>query len=166
MLENKVEKKEIIQIDLDTFLPKKDTMDFFDIKPFLINEWMLKEKEFRQAIEEYSFDTFRKKDVLIYCSNDAIIPQWAFMLIADCLTKVEAIGYFHKNTFEEHILIKNLSKINVNDYQSKRVLVKGCSKPNISSYPYIYITQLLSPIVKSLAYGESCSMVPVLKNPS
>jgi hypothetical protein len=164
MLENKVEKKEIVQIDLDNFFPTKDSLAYFDIQPFLVNEWLLKEKEFRTAMDEFNFEQYRSKNVLIHCSNQAIIPQWSYMLIADFLTKVDATGYFNKSTFEENVLIFNISKINLDNYKGKRVLLKGCSKPNISSFPYIYITQLLSPIVKSLAYGESCSMVPILKN--
>jgi hypothetical protein len=77
---------------------------------------------------------------------------------------MDSIAYFKKDTFEEDVLMTKLEKMDLNAYENKRILIKGCSKKSISPYPYIFITQRLSPIAKSLAFGESCSSVPLFKN--
>jgi hypothetical protein len=157
-------KKNIIQLDMDHWVPKANDLLHFDIKPFLFKELMLKETEFREALEHIDWTHYQNKQVLVYCSNQAIIPYWAFMLISNYLTNVGAKVYYHQNTFEEDVLIANFKATDLSVYKNQRVLLKGCSLKNVSPKAYIEITAILTPIVKSLAYGESCSSVPIFKN--
>lgn len=163
-MENLVEKKAIVQLDLETFYPISNELAYIDIKDFLVQEWLLKETDFREAIENKNWEAYQNKFTLIHCSNDAIIPQWAYMLLAHYLQKVSSIAFFNQNTFEEDVLVSKIQKMDLTQYENKRILVKGCSKKNISPFPYIVISQRLSPIAKSVAFGESCSSVPLFKN--
>jgi hypothetical protein len=163
-MENQVEKKAIVQLDLETLYPNNEEMAFLDIKDFLVQEWLLKESDFRLALENRDWQAYKGKHTLIFCSNDAIIPQWAYMLIAHYLEQMDSIAYFKKDTFEEDILISKIQNLSLEPYQNKRILIKGCSKKTISPYPYILITQKLNRVAKSVAFGESCSSVPLFKN--
>jgi hypothetical protein len=163
-MENQVEKKAIVQLDLETLYPNNEEMAFLDIKDFLVQEWLLKESEFRLALENRDWQAYKSKHTLIFCSNDAIIPQWTYMLIAHYLEQMDSVAYFKKDTFEEDILIYIFKSSDFSLYKNQRVLLKGCSLKNVSPKAYIEITAILTPIVKSLAYGESCSSVPIFKN--
>ncbi len=163
-MENQVEKKAIVQLDLEAFYPTTNELARIDIKDFLLQEWLLKESDFRLALENINWQAYKDKHTLIFCSNDAIIPQWAYMLIAHYLEQMDSIAYFKKDTFEEDVLISKIQNISLEPYQNKRILIKGCSKKNISPYPYILITQKLNRVAKSVAFGESCSSVPLFKN--
>jgi hypothetical protein len=163
-MENQVEKKAIVQLDLEAFYPTTNELARIDIKDFLLQEWLLKESDFRLALENINWQAYKDKHTLIFCSNDAIIPQWAYMLIAHYLEQMDSIAYFKKDTFEEDVLISKIQNVSLEPYQNKRILIKGCSKKNISPYPYILITQKLNRVAKSVAFGESCSSVPLFKN--
>ena len=163
-MENQVEKKAIVQLDLEAFYPTANELARIDIKDFLLQEWLLKESDFRLALENLNWQAYKDKHTLIFCSNDAIIPQWAYMLIAHYLEQMDSIAYFKKDTFEEDVLISKIQNVSLEPYQNKRILIKGCSKKTISPYPYILITQKLNQVAKSVAFGESCSSVPVFKN--
>jgi hypothetical protein len=130
----------------------------------LLQEWLLKEATFRVALENKDWEDFRNKYTLLYCSNDAIIPQWAYMLIAFYLQRVNSKVFLNVNLFEEEVMIAKIQIMDLLDYENKRILIKGCSKKNISPYPYSFITQRLTPVAKSVAFGESCSSVPLFKN--
>jgi hypothetical protein len=102
--------------------------------------------------------------VAVYCSVDAIIPVWAYMLAVTYLQKVGSDVYFGKEEeMQKHIVLKNIDAVDANDYLDKRVVIKGCGDIFIPEYAYVAITQHLMPVVKSLMYGEPCSTVPLYK---
>lgn len=161
---NKVEEKAIVQIDLEKWLPKSEEIALFDIKDFLFQGLILREKEYRESLDTLNWNIFKDKFTLIQCSNDAIIPQWAYLLVANELYKVNSVAFSKKDSLFEDVLLYKIAHINIEEYRNKRVLIKGCSSAKISIQPYIAISQILSPIVKAFSYGESCSMVPIFKN--
>jgi hypothetical protein len=166
ILNNKVADSGLISIDLASFLPANEIV-LFDIKPFLFMELILKEKDFRAALQNVNWSDFENKIVGIYCSIDAIIPMWANMLIVSSLTPVTESVYFgDMNKVREQVLLDNISKINASDYTDQRVVIKGCGETLISESAYVAITQKLRPTVKSIMYGEPCSTVPVYKKKS
>ncbi|TVR77979.1 MAG: DUF2480 family protein [Chitinophagaceae bacterium] len=163
-LVNRVAKSGIITLDLEKYLPAKDSISSIDLKQFLVQEIALMEKPFRQSLEDFSTEAFTGKEVALYCSADAILPHWAYMLIAAKLSGIAEKVYFMKP--EELLklkLIDEISRLNPESFESKRVVVKGCNKPGIDAAAYIAITNKLLPVVKSLMYGEPCSTVPVYK---
>lgn len=159
---NKVAESGIITLNLESFLPN-DIM-VFDLKSFLFMEMILKEKEFRAALQTFDWTSYSQKYVVITCSVDAIIPVWAYMLVASYLQSV-ALDTIVSNETEsqQQFLLRNIEKINTDEYIDKRVVIKGCGENPISESAYAAITFKLKPVVKSIMYGEPCSTVPVYK---
>ncbi|MEZ5025595.1 MAG: DUF2480 family protein [Chitinophagales bacterium] len=162
-LVNKVAESGIITLDLEQFFPSEEIVEL-DIKIFLFRELILKEKEFRTAIKEFDWTKYSGKTVALFCSTDAIIPQWAFMLIATQLNAITPNIYFGtKDEVMYRLFLKNIQNINTENYKDERVIIKGCGTKKLQSDAYIEITKKLLPVVKSLMFGEACSTVPVYK---
>jgi hypothetical protein len=135
-----------------------------DIKEVLFMGMILKEKDFRDWIKNHNWEQYRDKNVAITCSADAIIPTWAYMLIASKLTGVAnhfVLGSVSE--LESSLYQRALSQINVDDYADKRVVVKGCGDKSVPESAYVEVSRLLLPVVKTLMFGEPCSTVPVYK---
>jgi len=163
LLNNKVAESGIVSIDLASLLPSNEII-IFDIKPYLFMELILKEKEFRVALLTTDLTIYQDKVVGIICSVDAIIPMWANMLIVSALNPFAKRVYFGSvNKVREQQLLENINKLNINEYNDQRVVIKGCGDTPIGESAYIAITQKLRPVVKSIMYGEPCSTVPVYK---
>lgn len=160
---NKVAESGIITINLEDFFPNEPIFSF-DIKDFLFMEMLLKEKDFRASLEHHDWEQYRNKHVAIFCSTDAIVPMWAYMLIATRLSPVAKSVYegSEEDLFKK-LFIENISSINASEFEDKRVVIKGCGEKEIPAYAYTAISNQLLPKVKSLMYGEPCSTVPVFK---
>lgn len=162
---NKVSESGIITLNLEDFYPKGETV-VFDMKDHLFMGLILKEKDFREAMKNLDLTPYKDKNIALTCSADAIIPVWAYMLVASYLqpiTKEIVFGdaeFLHKTLF-----LKNIAQINAGDYKDQRVVIKGCGELPISETAYVAITNQLRPVVKSIMYGEPCSTVPVFKKP-
>ena len=160
---NKVEESGLITLDLETYYPKEATA-FFDLKDHLFMGMILKEKEFREALKNIDWETYRNKNVGITCTAEAIIPVWAYMLIASYLQPVaKEIVMGNEKEVHKILFLKNISQINRNEFSDKRVVVKGCGETPIGDFAYMEITKLLRPVAKSIMYGEPCSTVPIYK---
>lgn len=160
---NKVAESGLITLDPASFLPKGETM-VFDLKDYLFMGLILKEKDFREALKNLDWEQFRNKNIALTCTADAIIPVWAYMLVAVYLEPVAAeIVMGDEDQLNRELFLKNLSAINPEDYQGKRIVVKGCGDTPIGDFVYMEITKRLRPVVKSIMYGEPCSTVPVYK---
>jgi hypothetical protein len=160
---NKVAESGILTIDLEKWYPSESIITF-DLKDFLFMELILKEKEFRQSLLLLDWDKFRDKNIAIVCSTDAIIPLWAYMLIAVYLQPVAKNCFM--GTAEEmkkNLFISAIQSIDKEMYRDARVIVKGCGDIELGAYAFVEITKLLQPVVKSLMYGEPCSTVPLYK---
>lgn len=160
---NKVAESGLITIDPATYYPKGDII-IFDLKDFLFMEMILKEKDFRQALKDLDWNKYAEKIVTITCSADAIIPLWAYMLVATYLQPLANEFFFGtKEQAFEKLYLKNIGKINAQDFEDKRVVIKGCGSKPIPEAVYVEIVSILRPVVKSIMYGEACSTVPVFK---
>ena len=163
VIKNKVAESGIVTIDLEQFYPKGDTA-VFDIKEYLFMGLILKEKDFRLALQNLEVENYRDKYVAVFCSADAIIPMWAYMLIASTLQGIaKDIVFGDEKTLINTLFIKNLCHLNVSDYEDKRVVVKGCGDVQIPETAYLEITNKLRPVAKTIMYGEPCSTVPIYK---
>ena len=160
---NKVAESGLITIDLETYYPKGEVA-VFDMKDYLFMQMILKEKDFREALKNLDWSVFSNKNVALTCTADAIIPVWAWMLVATYLQPVaKEIVMGDEKELHKTLFLKNLSAINVNEFTDKRVVIKGCGETPIADYVYMEITKLLRPVAKSIMYGEPCSTVPVYK---
>ncbi|MEP6725499.1 MAG: DUF2480 family protein [Bacteroidota bacterium] len=160
---NKVAESGLLEIDLENYYPEGEVI-LFDLKDYLFMGLILKEKDFREALKQKDFTEYTDKLVAVTCTADAIIPVWAYMLVASYLqplAKELVMGdeeFLHKTLF-----LRNINNIDISNYEDKRVVIKGCGDLETGPFAYLEITRLLRPVAKSIMYGEPCSTVPVFK---
>ncbi|MBK6379011.1 MAG: DUF2480 family protein [Chitinophagaceae bacterium] len=160
---NKVAESGIITLDLEDFYPKDETA-VFDMKDHLFMGLILKEKDFREDMKNLDLTPYKDKNIALTCSADAVIPVWAYMLVASYLQPVaKEIIFGDADFLHKTLFLKNIEQINVENYKDQRVVIKGCGELPISETAYVAITNQLRPVVKSIMYGEPCSTVPVYK---
>jgi hypothetical protein len=161
---NKVAESGLVTLDLEKYYPSGNNI-VFDMKDYLFMGLILKEKEFREALKNTDWGHYKDKNVAVTCSADAIIPMWAYMLVASYLQPVAAeIVLGDEKELHKALFIKNLSRLDMAEFVDKRVVVKGCGETPIGEFAYLEITRLLRPVAKSIMYGEACSTVPIYKS--
>ena len=160
---NRVAKSPLITLDLKEFQVSGERV-FFDLKDWLFQEMILKEKDFRTYVKEHDWSKYTDKHVAVGCSVDAIIPNWAYMIVMSKLSGI-ATNVIQGNLDElERTLYADLFKvIDFSEYAEKKLVIKGCSDIPLPEYAFSEITKCLLPYVSSLMYGEPCSTVPVWK---
>ena len=160
---NRVANSGLINLDLSDYAPAK-TFDEIDLKQFLFEGFILKEKEFRNTLKAFDFSAYENKVVAVNCSSDCIIPMWAFMLITSRLNNVASeIHFGTKNEVFQKLFLQNIESINPDEFENKKVIVKGCGHIPLNEDLYVAITKKLQNTVSSLMFGEACSAVPVFK---
>ena len=163
VIENKVAKSGLITLDLEEVKPAWDLVEL-DIAPWLWQGLALKEKDFRTLVSEFDWTAFQGKYVAVHCSVDAIIPLWAWMLIASKLRPhAHYVMKGSRQQLETALWRDFVHNLDLDAYEDKRVILKGCSKEQIDDSIYAELTFRLQPVVKSLMFGEPCSTVPVYK---
>jgi len=153
----------LITLDLENMFPLGESV-LLDIKDQLWQGLALREKDFREFIKEHDWNQYNEKFVAVTCSVDAIIPHWAFMLIASKLTgKAAKIVFGDTNNLHETIITEVITALNPNDYRDQRIIIKGCSDRDFSANVYMQLVNKLQPVAKNIMFGEPCSTVPVFK---
>lgn len=161
IIRNKVAESGIITID-PAQLANTSGIAEFDLKPFLFEEQILKEKDFREKLKQHDWAHYSGKDVAVYCSADAIIPTWAYMLVASALQPfARKVFTGTTNHLKEVLYRQAIMELPVEEYRDKRIVIKGCSDTPLSVYSDLILK--LQPVVISVMYGEPCSTVPVFK---
>jgi hypothetical protein len=164
-LVNRVAESGLITIKLEEFFPSAPLMRF-DLKDYLFMELILKEKEFREALKQHDWAQYEGATLLVYCSTDAIIPVWAYMLVAAYAEPHAAAVFqgsgeeFYKAAFNQAI-----DRLDMSAYEGQRVVVKGCSDKPVPPSAYMELTRRLRPYAQSIMFGEPCSTVPIFKRP-
>lgn len=162
---NKVKKSKLITIDLETYLDKNEIVEF-DLKDYLYMELILKEQEFRDALDQHDWSQYDGKYIAVFCSTDAIIASWAYMLVAAHARKhAKDVLFGTREEVAEQLFKRSLDQEDWEQYRDKRVLLKGCSDYGVPPGVYLHATQKLLPLVDRLMYGEACSFVPVYRKP-
>jgi hypothetical protein len=160
---NKVAESGLITLDPQKYYPAGETA-FFDLKDFLFMELILKEKDFREKLKSYNWEPYKDKYVGVFCSADAIVPVWAYMVVASYLEPLaKDVIMGDERELHRRLFLKNLSTINTAEFADKRVVIKGCGETPIGDFVYMELTKMLRPVAKSIMYGEPCSTVPVYK---
>ncbi len=160
---NKVINSGLVTFDLeDLYHPAERVV--YDLKDNLFMGIILKEKDFREFLKNHDWTQYTGKNIAITCSEDAIIPTWAFMLLTLKLQPVANLIVFGSlEELENKLFFDALNKVDVEEFRGARVVVKGCSKVPVPTAAYVEITRLLQPVVQSLMFGEPCSTVPLYK---
>jgi hypothetical protein len=162
---NRVATSGIVSLDLEELYHAGERV-LLDIKDQLFQGLILREKDFREFLKSHDWSQYAGKNVAIICSEDAIVPTWAYMLLAVQLEPYANATVFGDLTaLEGYLFSAAIKNIDAGEFQGKRVVVKGCSKFPVPVSAYVEITTLLRPVVQSLMFGEPCSTVPLYKKP-
>jgi hypothetical protein len=165
LIVNRVAKSGLVSLDLEDYYHPGERV-VYDLKDNLFMGLILKEKDFRDFLKTHDWSQYTDKNVAVTCTEDAIIPTWAFMLLT-----IQLEPYAHTVVFgslqdlEEKLYFDAIARINIEDYRDSRVVVKGCSKVPVPTAAYVEITRRLRPVAQSLMFGEPCSTVPLYKRP-
>lgn len=161
---NKVANSGIVTIDLEEYFQEGERI-LLDVKPLLFQELILKEKDFREFVKNEDWSKYSNKFVAITCTNDAIVPTWAYMLLSLALEPyAKKIVFGDLNQLETVLFEEALNKINFSEYKEARIVIKGCSNKPVPINAYVKLTAALKPYAKSIMYGEPCSTVPLYKS--
>ena len=160
---NKVANSALEVFDLEDYYPSGIRTQI-DISQWLLDGFLLKEKDFREALKNHNWSQFQNHFVAIYCSTDAIIPAWASILVTVYLSPfAKKVVFGNLIDLETSLYQEILSTLDYSKYQDKPIILKGCSKKPVPESAYIMAIQKLQPFAKSIMYGEACSAVPLYK---
>ena len=160
---NKVINSGLVTFDLEDLYDRGERV-VYDLKDNLFMGMILKEKDFREFLKNHDWSTYTRKNVAIICSEDVIVPTWAFMLLTLKLQPfANAVVLGNLEELENKLFYDALRNVNPEEYRGARVVVKGCSKVPVPAAAYVEITRILQPVVQSLMFGEPCSTVPLYK---
>lgn len=160
---NRVANSKLKVIDLEDYYPKGERI-LFDIKDWLFEGFVLREKDFRGFVSEHNWEQYQDCYVALYCSTDAIVPDWAYMLISIELqnySKLTIIGDF--DILESLLYASIIENLDLTTYTDLPVIIKGCSHKPVPANALVLLSQRLKPIAKSVMFGEACSSVPLYK---
>jgi hypothetical protein len=160
---NRVASSPIVTLDLEEYYHNGERLEY-DIVQNLYQGLMLREKDFREFIKANDWSVYQGKNVALHCSADAIVPTWAYMLLATKISPfANKIVFGGKEVLEYALFKEAIEKINFVFFENKPVVIKGCGDLPVPNSAYVEITTLLIPIAKSIMYGEPCSTVPLFK---
>ena len=162
---NRVASSGLVSLDLEEYYHPGERV-VYDLKDNLFMGLILKEKDFREFLKTHDWNQYAGKNVAVACSEDAIVPTWAYMLLT-----LHLQPYAHTVVFgsladlDKKLYFDAIARINPEQYRDARVVIKGCSKVPVPTAAYVEITRVLKPVVQSLLFGEPCSTVPLFKRP-
>lgn len=163
-IKNKVAESGLINFDLSSLVPKGERIGI-DLKDFLYEGLILKEKDFREKVAAVNSQDYNGAYVYIYNSAEAIVPLWAYFLLTAKLTgSAKKVVFGNREDLEVLLMHSVMQTHDFSKLEGKRVLVKGCSDETIPENAYVELVERLKPLVKSLMFGEACSNVPIFKN--
>ena len=163
---NRVANSKLKVIDLEDYYPNGKRV-LFDITDWLLEGLVLREKEFRAFVTQHNWSQYQDCYVALHCSTDAIVPDWAYMLIAielETFSKLSIIGDL--NELESLLYAEIISNLDLSEYKDSPVIIKGCSNKPVPSNALILLSQKLKPIAKTIMFGEACSSVPLFRKNS
>jgi len=160
---NKVAQSGLVTLDPAQFYAPGERV-VYDIKDNLFHGLMLREKDFREFVKTHDWTQYQDKNVAITCTADAIVPAWAYMLLANRLAPyARQVVFGDAEVLETVLFVKEVAALDVEQYRDQRVVIKGCGDIPVPVSAYVELTQKLTPVAKSLMFGEPCSTVPIYK---
>ncbi|MBK8451347.1 MAG: DUF2480 family protein [Saprospiraceae bacterium] len=163
ILINRVNQSGLVTIKLEDFFPNHEIKEF-DLKDYLFQGLILKEMDFRKALKEHHWDQYQNCYLTVFCSTDAIIPTWAYMLVASHAESFALdVAYGNKDEYLRNFYRQKIKSIDPKEYMDAKIVIKGCSEKEVPASAYLEITRVLKPYASSIMFGEPCSTVPVYK---
>ncbi|MDB4999218.1 MAG: hypothetical protein JWR76_295 [Mucilaginibacter sp.] len=160
---NKVAQSGLVTLDPAQFYAPGDRV-VYDITDNLFHGLMLREKDFREFVKTHDWTQYEGKNVAVTCTADAIVPAWAYMLLANRLAPyAREVVFGDAEVLETVLFVKEISRLDVEQYRDQRLVIKGCGDIPVPVSAYVELTKKLTPVAKSLMFGEPCSTVPIYK---
>lgn len=160
---NKVAQSGLVTLDPAQFYAPGERV-VYDITDNLFHGLMLREKDFREFVKTHDWAQYEGKNVAVTCSADAIVPAWAYMLLANRLAPyAREVVFGDAEVLETVLFVKEIASLDVEQYRDQRLVIKGCGDTPIPVSAYVELTKKLTPVAKSLMFGEPCSTVPIYK---
>jgi len=160
---NRVAHSSLVTLNLEDYYHPGPRV-VYDLKEHLFQGLILREKDFRDSLKQEDWSKYKDQNVAVICSADAIIPQWAYMLIAVHLEPYANMVVFGDLQALEQTLFQNaLASIDLGLYKDAKIVIKGCGEIPIPEFAYVEISRLLRPVAASIMYGEPCSTVPIYR---
>jgi hypothetical protein len=160
---NKVDASGLITFNFEDYYPEGERV-LIDLKDLLYEGLILREKDLRTFVKEHDWSQYKDKNIALYCTADAVIPTWAYMLLAIALEPfAKKIVFGDLEELETILYLDMLASLDFKLYKDQKIVIKGCSNIKVPEAAYVEITRLLTPIAKSIMYGEPCSTVPLFK---
>ncbi|MBL4676091.1 MAG: DUF2480 family protein [Mucilaginibacter sp.] len=160
---NKVAQSGLVTLDPAQFYVEGERV-VYDIKDNLFHGLILKEKDFREFVKNHDWAQYQDKYVAVTCTADAIVPAWAYMLLANKMAPyAKEVVFGNADVLETVLFVKAVKSLDVEQYRNQRIVIKGCGDVPVPVSAYVELTQQLTPVAKSLMFGEPCSTVPIYK---
>ncbi len=162
---NRVAESDLIVFDLAACWEHQRVAEI-DLAPFLYRGLVLREKDFRAAVAALDAEAYAGQHVALFCSTDAIVPTWAWMLVAthlDASARSVTVGRA-ADARREHFA-RALDAVDWSAYEDRIVVVKGCGGKDVPPEAYVFATHRLMQVARKLLYGEPCSSVPLWRRP-
>ena len=160
---NRVAKSPLLTIDLEDLYPEGERVRL-DISPWLLEGIVLKEKDFRAAVDAHNWEQYQDTYVAMHCSTNAIIPAWAFMLVAAHLSPFsKKIIQGNLELLETVLYSDIITQLDTTPFMDKSIIIKGCTSKPIPPSAYSDLVKKIQPLAKKILFGEACSSVPLYK---
>ena len=158
---NRVEESDITVFNLEDLWDERPVVEL-DIEPFLFEGLVVREKDFREKVKAHDWAQYADQHVAVYCSADAIVPTWAYMLIGsklEAIARSTALGR-QADLIRDHF-VRALEHVDWSEYEGIPVVIKGCGSRLVPPSAYMLVTQKMQSVAAKIMYGEPCSSVPL-----
>lgn len=160
---NKVANSVLEVFDLEDYYPIGVRAQI-DISQWLFEGFLLKEKDFREALSAHDWTQYQGQYIALYTNPEIIIPAWSTILVTSHLVPfAKKVVYGTLENLETALYQEILPQLDYSQYSNKPVILKGCSKKPVPKSAYLLAIQMLQPFARSIMYGEACSAVPLFK---
>lgn len=165
VIQNKVAESGIQVVDLERLLPE-EPVSGIDLADYMVGGFVLREKDFRAQLKAKDWSAYDGHHVGVFCSTDAIVPTWAFMLVASYLDGIAtSVTSATAESLSEQLALERIGAADWSEYDDRIVVIKGCGSGKVTPAAYVKATSALQQVARKLMYGEPCSSVPIWRRP-
>ena len=163
---NRVAESAIATVDLAALWDGADIVEL-DLAPWLHRGLVLRERDFRQSVKAEDWEGYRDRHVAVFCSTNAIVPTWAYMVVAARLDGIAvSVAAGRAADLRRDAFVRAVEAHDWSDYADRPVVLKGCGNDVVPLDAFLLATHKLQGVAAKLMYGEACSAVPVWRRPA